>query len=42
MNKEAPQMTGDSMTFHYKGFLWSAFDVTILLDVDKFYINAQS
>jgi hypothetical protein len=42
MNKKAPAMAGDSMTFHYKGFLWSMFVVTILLDNDNFYINAQS
>ena len=42
MGKDAPEMTGDSMTFHYKGFLWSSFDVTILLDMENFYINAQS
>lgn len=42
MNKKAPEMTGESITFHYKGFLWSAFDVAILLDNENFYINAQS
>ena len=42
MNKKVPEMKGESMTFHYKGFLWSTFDVTILLDNDNFYINAQS
>lgn len=42
MNKKVPEMTGETITFHYKGFLWSAYDVTILLDNDNFYINAQS
>lgn len=42
MNKKVPEMTGESITFRYKGFLWSVFDVTILLDNENFYINAQS
>jgi len=42
MNKELPEMKGESLTFYYKGFLGSAFDVTILLDNDNFYVNAQS
>ena len=42
MGKDAPEMTGDSMRVHYKGFLWSSFDVTILVELESFYINAQS
>jgi hypothetical protein len=41
MNKKMPAMSSDSITIRYKGFLWSVFIVTILLDEENIYINAQ-